>query len=57
MSRKKHTPARPHWERIAARKPNNKVTVHVPETSPGYWHSITTYKTATRPSAAKPGQF
>lgn len=56
MSRKKHRPARPHWERIASRKANGVNEVITP-TARCYtwWGTVTTIKRENRPANAKPG--
>lgn len=52
--RRKHKPARPHWERIAERRPNGKNVVVIPGYKFG--NVIQTLRVTVRPSKADPGQ-
>jgi hypothetical protein len=57
MSRKKHRPARPHWERIASRRANNRNVTIIPEGA--YSGGFGTYvflKEMVRPANSEPGK-
>lgn len=57
MSRRKHWPSRPHWERIAARRSNNvNEVVTVASEYMGWYGRMKTLRRENRPAAAKPGK-
>ena len=57
MSRKKHKPARPHWERIASKRASGVNVVETPYGEHCSWFGvIREYRRQPRPANATPGQ-
>jgi len=52
--KKKHRPARPHWEIIAEKRANGKKVILTPDHAS--FLGCLFYRRAVRPNGAKPGQ-